>query len=126
MRVNEARRNGNALLDVVIALVVLGLSGVALITLLGQTAHSVRDVRNTERLVRGASDEIERLVAYDRLQLIALVGRSSVRGWRLEIARDGSSLFDVSIATSDSTAPLLRTSLYRPVSRSDSANASTP
>ena len=123
---NAVRRNGNALLDVVISLVVLGLSGVALITLLGQTAHSVRDVRNTERLIREASDELERFVAYDRSQLIPLKGRSSVRGWRLEIAQASPSLFDVSIATSDGTTWMLRTTLYRPSSRSDSANAIAP
>ena len=126
MRDKTRRRNGSSLLDVVIALVVLGLSGVALVTLLGQTAHSVRDVRNTERLVRGASDELERFVAYDRAQVIALVGRSSPRGWRLEVVRAGPTLFDVSIGSSDSSTPLLRTSVYRPYGRSDSANGIAP
>src|SRR5678815_4332427 len=71
----DRRRRGSALLDVVIALVVLGLSGTAMITLLGQTAHSVRAVRDTERDVRQASDELGRFVVYDRARLAAMVGR---------------------------------------------------
>src|SRR6478736_1242160 len=89
-------RAGIALLDVVIALTVLGLSGTALITLLGQTAHSVRHVRQTEREVRQASDELGRFVAYDRPMLVAMVGRSLRHGWIVRVTPAGSDLFDVS------------------------------
>jgi hypothetical protein len=110
------------LLDVVIALVVLGLSGVAMIALLGQTAHSVRTVRNTERDVRRASDELGRFVVYDRSQLIAMVGRSSSHEWSIVVLQAGPDLFDVSIADSDTSAVLLRTSVYRP----DTLHAASP
>jgi hypothetical protein len=110
------------LLDVVIALVVLGLSGVAMITLLGQTAHSVRTVRNTERDVRRASDELGRFVVYDRSRLIAMVGRSATHGWSIEVVQATPDLFDVSIAASDTSAVLLRTSVYRP----DTLHATSP
>ena len=113
MRARQLRR-GSALLDVVIALVVLGLSGTGLITLLGQTAHSMRTVRTTEREIRRASDEIGRFVTYDRSQLVAMVGRWRSRGWTIRVAQPSSDLFDVSIANSDSTGPLLHTTLYRP------------
>jgi Tfp pilus assembly protein PilV len=118
----DRRRRGSALLDVVIALVVLGLSGIAMITLLGQTAHSVRTVRNTERDVRHASDELGRFVVYDRSQLLAMVGRSWARGWNIEVIETTPDLFDVSIAVTDTSAPLLRTSVYRP----DTVHAATP
>ena len=108
------RRRGSALLDVVIALVVLGSSGVAMITLLGQTAHSVRTVRNTERDVRDASDELGRFVVYDRSRLIAMVGRSRSRGWSVQVSQASPDVFDVSIAESDTSVVLLRTSVYRP------------
>jgi len=102
------------LLDVVIALVVLGLSGVGMIALLGQTAHSVRIVRNTERDVRHASDELGRFVVYDRAQLVAMVGRSTSHGWTIQVTQVEPDLFDVSIAASDTSAALLHTSVYRP------------
>ena len=110
----DRRRRGSSLLDVVIALVVLGLSGVALITLLGQTARSVRSVRTTEREIRRASDELGRFVAYDRAQLIAMLGRSRSHGWTIDVAQASPDVFDVSIANSDTTGAMLRTSIYRP------------
>jgi hypothetical protein len=107
-------KRGSALLDVIVALVVLGLSGVAMITLLGQTAHGMRSVRNTERQSRRASDELGRFVVYDRAQLIAMVGRSLSHGWSIEVRQATPDLFDVSIAESDTSAALLRTTIYRP------------
>ena len=105
-------RTGSALLDVVVSLVVLGLSGTGLIALLGQTAHSVRHVRDTEREVRRASDQLARLVVADRTQLLAMVGQTVSGGWIVTIVQRSPDLFDVVIA--DTTAPVLRTTLYRP------------
>ena len=105
---------GSALLDVVIALAVLGLSGVGLVTLLGQTAHSMRNVRTTERELRRASDELGRFVMYDRSHLIAMVGKSVSHGWIIDVAQAAPSLFDVSIAATPAALPLLRTTVYRP------------
>jgi len=113
-------KRGTALLDVVIALVVLGLSGVAFVTLLGQTAHSMRNVRDTERLTRRASDELGRFVIYDRAQLIAMSGRSVSRGWLFTVSQVAPGLFDVAIASVDNSTPVLETTLYRPdTSRAD-------
>lgn len=105
-------RPGSALLDVVVSLVVLGLSGVGLIALLGQTAHSVRHVRDTERDVRRASDQLARLVVADRARLVSMVGQTVSRGWIVTISHSSPDLFDVVIA--DTTAPVLHTTLYRP------------
>jgi hypothetical protein len=102
-----------AILDVVVALTILGLSGVGLITLLGQTEHSVRQIRDTERAVRRASDEMGRFVVYDRTQLIAMVGHSAIDSWVVEISQPAADLFDVAIAPSDTEPVILRTTLYR-------------
>lgn len=118
MRRNPLRpsraRAGSALLDVVVSLVVLGLSGAGLITLLGQTAHSVRHVRDTEREVRRASDQLARLVAADRALLLSMVGQTVSRGWIVTIGQSSSDLFDVVIADTTTPAPVLHTTLYRP------------
>jgi hypothetical protein len=79
-------------------------------------------VRNTERDVRHASDELGRFVAYDRARLVAMAGRSWSHGWRIDIVQAGSDLFDVAIAESDTSAVLLRTSVYRP----DTLHATSP
>lgn len=113
MRSRNPCRPGIAILDGVVALTVLGLSGVGLITLLGQTEHSIRKVRDSERAVRRASDQMGRFTTYDRTQLVALVGRSNVNGWVVQVIQPSSELFDVAIAPSDTEPFALHTTLYR-------------
>lgn len=107
-------RRGSALLDVVVALVVLALAGVGLITVTGQTAHTMRSVRETEREAIAASAELDRLVAYDRAQLAAMIG-SSVHGeWSIDVAAVGHDLYDVAVSRRGGAVPLLLTTAYRP------------
>jgi Tfp pilus assembly protein PilV len=118
-------RAGSALLEVVIALVVLAVSGTAFITLLGQTTHSIERLRRSERETRGASAQLSRLATFDRGQLMARVGRTAANGWLISIDQLSAGLFDVSVAASDTSGTsgtLLRTTLYRP----DSVNGATP
>lgn len=119
MRVDRARR-GSALVEVLVAIVLLATAGTGLVTLLGQTSRSMRTTLESERLVKRASAELDRLVLLDRAGLLALAGRSTSRGWTLDVQPLGDGLFDVRIAESDTTRVLLRTTLYRP--RPDSSN----
>lgn len=116
------RRAGTALLEVTVALVLLGMSGTALITLMGQSSHSLRRVRRAELQVQAASDELTRFVAYDRAEMIASVGQSLRRGWIVTIAQRAPDLFDVVIADTVTKAAILRTTLYRP----DTIDVGTP
>jgi hypothetical protein len=115
-------RAGSALLDVVIALVLLGLSGVGLVTLVGQTAHSMQHVALLERDVRLAGAELDRFVAYDRAQLVGMAGQHDLHGWSVTVSSITPGLFDLSIARTDTSPVLLRTTIYRP----DSTDAPTP
>jgi hypothetical protein len=81
----------------------------------------MRTTLESERLVRRASEELDRLVLVDRAGLLALAGRSRRRGWTLDVQPLGNGLFDVQIAESDTTRVILRTTLYR--SLIDTANA---
>lgn len=121
-----ADRRGVALIDALVALVILGTTGVGLITLLGQNAHSMRSVRETEREVQRATDELGRLATLDRQSIAALEGKSDSHGWLLAVTQIADGLFDVSIARADSGArsPLLRTTIYRPAS--DASRAGEP
>ena len=115
-------RIGSALLDVVVALTLLGSSGVALIALVGQTARTMRAVAFTERETRLAARELDRFVLYDRAQLLAMAGRHELRDWSLDVEQVDPDLFDVTIARSDTGPPLLRSTVYRP----DSIDAPAP
>jgi Tfp pilus assembly protein PilV len=112
-------RTGSTLIEVLIAVVVLATAGTALVTMLGQTQRTMRDVSVTERTVMDASDQLARLLVLDRASLATRAGRFNTAGWTIEIVQVSSKLYDVSIAASDTAAPLLRTTLYRP----DSADA---
>jgi len=109
------------MIEVLVALVLLATAGTGLVTLLGQTAHSMRATLLAERETRRAAEELDRLALLDRAGLGALAGRTRQRGWTLDVTVVDSSLFEVSIAASDTTITLLRTTLYRPLS--DAADA---
>lgn len=118
--ISRANRSGVALLEVLIAGVLLATAGITLLGLLGQTSRTLRSVTTTERSVDGASAELDRLVMLDRAAVLASVGRTTVRGWSVEITPVSAALFDVSVAESDTSPALVRTTIYRP----DSIDAS--
>jgi Tfp pilus assembly protein PilV len=113
MRGNEPRR-GSALIEVLVALVLLAIGGTALIVLLGQTAQSMRSTVESERLTRTAFEQLDWIALESRGDLIARIGRTSVRGWTIDVRQASPSTFDVAVASSDTTSPLVHTTLYRP------------
>jgi hypothetical protein len=106
---------------VLVALVLLASAGAGLVTLLGQTAHSMRTTLRAERLTRRATAELDRLALLDRADLLSWVGRRHSNGWTLDITETAADVFDIRLAESDTGVALLQTTLYRP--RSDSSNA---
>lgn len=106
-------RRGSALLDVVVSLALLGLSGTAMVSLLAQTANTMRHVRDADREVRRASDELGRLAIADRATLATMTGQSVQRGWIITVTERSTNLFDVDIADTIAKSPVLHTTLYR-------------
>src|SRR5215212_4406068 len=110
----DSPRAGSAVIEVLIALVLLAVSGTALVTLLGQTRRSIATLGESERQTRAAAAELNALSLLGRSDLAARVGRTTVHHWSLRIDHLATDLFDVGIAPSDTGAVLLRTTLYRP------------
>jgi hypothetical protein len=110
----ELPRRGSALVEVLVAIVLLATAGTGLITLLGQTSHAMRATLESERLTRRASQELDRLVLLDRAALMSRSGRSRSRGWTIDVQPIRQGLFAVQITESETTAVLLRTTVYRP------------
>jgi hypothetical protein len=102
-----------------IAAVLVATGGIALITLLGQTAHSLRSVVTTERFTQRAAEQLDKLALLDQRALGERVGMSRIGDLTLRIEEIAPGLFDAAVAPSDTSAPLLTTTLYRP----DSNNA---
>jgi Tfp pilus assembly protein PilV len=110
----DSNRRGAALIEALIAVVVLATAGIGLITLLGQTAHSMRGTLETERLTRAASEQLDWVAALSRTELVERIGRTQQSGWTLEVIRAAPDLFDVHIARTTASSALLHTTLYRP------------
>ena len=117
----HAIRRGSALIEVLIALIILATTGTGLVAFLGQTAHTLRHVRDQERLTRLASAQLDHLVLWDRAAFVARLGRSSFDGWTVVVRQATPDLFEVTIAA-DSGAVLLWTTAYRP----DTVDVATP
>ena len=109
MRGDDRTRVGAALLEVLAALVLIAVAGTGLLTLVGQTAHTMRTVRNAERDARSASETLSRLVLLDRSALLARRGESPFGRWELRVTEVSPVLFDVAILPVG-----LSTTLYRP------------
>jgi len=107
-------RRGSAFIEVLIGLVLLAVSGTALITLMGQTARTLEQLRLTETQTRAAGLELGAFAILNRAELAQRVGATRVHGWSIRVSRTSDALFDVVIATSDTGMVLLRTTLYRP------------
>jgi type II secretory pathway component PulJ len=113
--------SGSALIEVLVALALLAVGGVALITLLGQTSRTMRATRDSERETIAASRVLDRFAAMDRATLLASIGTSGVAALRATVVEAAPGLFDVSVARSDTSFVLLRTTFYRPDSSRDVA-----
>lgn len=112
-------RRGAALVEVLIGAVILAAAGTALVTLLGQTRHTMRSVRDLERQIDSASVELDRLVVLDRAALAAREGWTQRGAWSVRVTRVSPTLFDVAVATETGGLPVLETTVYRP----DTTNA---
>jgi type II secretory pathway pseudopilin PulG len=106
--------SGAALLEVVVALVVLAVAGTGLVTMLGQTRHTMASLVASERQTRAAGRELDALVLLGRDDLSARIGTTSVHGFQLTIDRVAPDLFDARVAAASNGPVLLRTTLYRP------------
>lgn len=114
MRADHSARPGSTLVEVLVGLVILAVAGSGLIVLIGQTSHTMNRTFVAERRLRQASAELSRFAALDRAAMAARVGTSQSHGWSVSVMVASTSLFDVSVAPTDTSAVWLRTTFYRP------------
>lgn len=107
-------RRGAVLLEALVALVILALTGVAMITLLGQTVETARQVHRREAETRAAGAALERVLAWDRSAMVARVGQSRLACCGLTVEAVTPALFRVAVSDTATGAVLLETSYYAP------------
>lgn len=104
---------GFSLIEVVVALAILGIAGLALVEATAQGLRTAGASYQRERLI---ADEDRLLSAYSaltRTELEARIGWHVVGRYGLTIERRGLSLFDVTVGP-QGAPPDLATVLYRP------------
>lgn len=94
-----------------IGLVILAISGIAWITLMGQTVHSVHQIRLRERDYRAAADDLEHVALWTPEQLDAVTAPARVGSFVLSVSPITAELFTVTMSDT-AGAPLLTTSVY--------------
>jgi hypothetical protein len=100
------------LLEVVVGIAVLAITGSAWITLLAQTNHSIRELRAREAQVRTASAGLRRITLWPRMELEARVGSSRLSAFTLSVSPIAPSLYTVALADSSTGVVILRTTVY--------------
>src|SRR4051812_42795972 len=90
----EKRRRGLTLLEVLVALVILGTSAVALIGVVGQASHGMRLSRERERSVETAGLELARVSTLSLDALTVQAGVHESHRWLVRVTPVADGLFD--------------------------------
>jgi len=100
------------LLEVLVALVLLGLINAAWVTLSIQSMHSAADSHSRELEVQSAARELGRMSIWSGEQFRARIGRTPQGSFLLTVSELAPSLYGVLLADMTGGAPLLRTAFY--------------
>lgn len=117
---NEPR--GVVLLEVLLALTIMGALGAALTALALESGQSVARTAAAERELRRAGGFFEAVALWPRDDLDRRLGARRQGAWLLTIHRRGTVLYDVQLHDAAGGNELVRTVLYRPLP-ADSAHA---
>jgi type II secretory pathway pseudopilin PulG len=119
-------RAGVVLLEVLVALAILGASGAALAALAVGTNDAVLHARTRDDDVRRASALLEAVALWPREDLDRHLGRRPQGEWALEVRHPTANLYLVALSDSGSSRPLLATSLFRATPRPAESIAHAP
>lgn len=106
-------RRGWVLLEVLLALIILGISAASLAVLMRETATALERASDQERRLETAEQLLNRYALRSAEELDRSIGRWSERGLGMRVSRLGPTLFEV-LVVAPSGLVVLETSLYRP------------
>lgn len=106
-------RRGMTLLEVLVALAILGTAGLATVTLATESWRAVRAAREADRSFREASAFFDAVALWPREDLDRHLGDRAQGPWRMRVDRPLPTLYVVTLADSSGRDTLLVTSLYR-------------
>lgn len=109
------QRRGAALLEVIIAMTVLSVSGAALIGLLRGAARVVHVAESSEVEMRAANNFINAVSLWSRAELDQRLGSREQGPWILEITRTQATLYRIVLTDSLGKSAIVETVLFRRV-----------
>ena len=111
------------LLEVLVALAILGMVGGAMAALAIDSGTAVRHARRTDDETRRASALLEAVSLWPREDLDRHLGTRPQGVWQLDVERATPTLYTVAVVDSSGRHELLHTALYRPSISNRSADA---
>jgi Tfp pilus assembly protein PilV len=115
-------RQGMVLLEVIIALTIFMIAGLSAAVWVRQTLLTVDHAHTAVDEMAAASDYLDRIALWPREDLDRHLGARREGPWTVQVARPTSTIYEVVIGDS-SSAPLLRTWLYRAEIQPESVHA---
>jgi len=106
-------RQGTALLEAVIALLLIGITLIGALDIQRETSRAMMSAAVAERDVRAASAFLDAVILWRREDLDRHVGTRREGPWSLTIDRRDSALYRVTVADSAGRRILLETMAYR-------------
>lgn len=113
MRPRSSARRGVVLLEVLVALAILGIVGSAVAALSIGTTDSMRRARAAEAEMRQASAFFNAVALWTREDLDQRLGARRQGPWWLRVERSTPSLYTVELSDTSGGRVLLRSALFR-------------
>ena len=107
-------RSGMTLLEVLVALSILGVAGAATIGLTTESWRAIRTAREADGSLREASAFFDAVASWPRDDLDRHLGDRGQGPWRMRVDRPTPTLYVVTLVDSSSGVTILETSLFRP------------
>lgn len=107
-------RHGAALLEVLVALVILATAGAAAVTFVGEVMHRIASAAMREAEVRSADAFMHAVALWSRDDLDRHLGTRIQGDWRMYVDRPWPSVYTVRLSDTATTEVLIETALYRP------------
>ena len=108
-------RDGVALLEAIVALLILATAGVAMLGATSQAIRATRVARDADRTMRDADALLNATALWPREELDQRLGSRPQGALLMRIDRVLWNLYVVSLRDSSAASDLLRTTLYRPL-----------
>jgi prepilin-type N-terminal cleavage/methylation domain-containing protein len=105
---------GVALLEVVIALAILGIAGLSAVGALLQASDQIEHIAAVERRIEDQSRLLSAIGLLTRDDLLRQLGRRTAGQYTVRTQRLSDALFQVTVADGPDMTPTLATVFYRP------------